>query len=108
MLAHTFRSRCWSGSCTAAPTEYGTRSVPTTLNSGFFTVASVRYRLAVGWLGHGLQDFFDHLIDVDPFGVGVEVGEDAVPQHGIGHRADVVGADGEPAVQDRPGLCRRG
>ena len=41
---------------------------------------------------------------VDTLGVGVEVGEDAVPQHGPDHGADIAGADGQAAVEDRPGL----
>ena len=38
------------------------------------------------------------------FGLGVEVGDDAVPQHGTGHGADVVAAGVEAAVQHGPGL----
>ena len=66
-----------------------------------------RAGLSVGRLGHGLEDSVDDLIGIDALGVGVEVGEDAVPQHGPDHGADVAGADGQAAVEDGPGLGRQ-
>ena len=63
-----------------------------------------RKRLAVAGLGNHPQDPFDHLIGVDALGVGVEIGEDAVSEHGICHGADVLGLHGETPPQDRPGF----
>ena len=63
---------------------------------------------AVGGFGHGLEELVDDLVGIDALGVGVEVGEDAVPQDGPDDGADVAGADGQAAVEDGPGLGRPG
>ena len=78
----------------------------------FFKIKQPGYqsgrRLAVG-LGGGFFDGRDQLIDdgvgVDSFGVGVEIGDEPVPQNGLGHRFHILDADVEPATGDGPCLC---
>src|SRR5208337_2292704 len=65
---------------------------------------SVTAGLTVRRLGHGLEDLVDDLIGADSLGVGIEVGEDAMAEHGSQDGADVAGADSQPAVQDGAGL----
>ena len=65
---------------------------------------SVTAGLTVRRLGHGLEDLVDDLIGADSLGVGIEVGEDAMAEHGPQDGADVAGADGQPAVEDGAGL----
>src|SRR5271157_6141272 len=65
---------------------------------------SVTAGLTVRRLGHGLEDLVDDLIRADSLGVGVEVGEDAMAEHGPQDGADVAGADSQPAVEDGAGL----
>ncbi len=61
-------------------------------------------RFAIGRLVDRLKELVDDLIGVDTLGVGIEVGEDAMSQDGSNHGADIAGADGEPAMEDGPGL----
>ena len=63
-----------------------------------------RIPLPVRRLAHALEDPVDDLVGVDAFGVGVEVGEDAVAEDGSDDGADVGGADGQAAVEDGPRL----
>ena len=42
-----------------------------------------------------------------PFGLGVEVGDDAVPQHGGGHCPNIFGIGEGPPVQHGPRLGPR-
>src|SRR5208337_5487358 len=65
---------------------------------------SVTAGLAVRRLGHGLEDLVDDLIGADSLGVGVEVGEDAMAEHGAQDGTDVAGADGQAAVEDSAGF----
>ena len=50
------------------------------------------------------DQFVDDLIGADSFGVGVEVGEEPMPQDRLGHSAHIFAADVQPAVQDGAGL----
>ncbi len=61
---------------------------------------SVTAGLTVRRLGHGLEDLVDDLVGADSLGVGIEVGEDAMAEHGAQDGADVAGADSQAAVQD--------
>src|SRR5262249_27856470 len=59
--------------------------------------------LAALELGHlrladGGEQLLDDVLAALALGLGLEVGADAVPQHGDGHLADVVEGDAEPAV----------
>ena len=67
------------------------------------TSSIVRLATVIGSarFGHDGQQFFDDLIGADAFGVGVEVGEQAVPQHRLGHPLHIVDANIQSAIQDR-------
>ena len=54
------------------------------------------------------QQPLDDLVGRDAGRLGVERGDDAVPQHRQGHAADVLGGGVVAAVQDGPGLGRPG
>ena len=60
--------------------------------------------LTVRRLGHGLEDLVDDLIGADSLDVGIEVGEDAMAEHGPQDGTDVAGADSPPAVEVGAGL----
>ncbi len=49
----------------------------------------------------------DDVVGLEPFGLGVEVGDDPVAEHGTGHGADVFRRDVKSAVQHRAGLGRQ-
>ncbi len=52
-----------------------------------------------------LEQLLDDRVGGDAFGRGGEVGQDAVPQHRVGQRLDVVGRDVRPAVEQGAGLA---
>ena len=62
------------------------------------------HRFSIRRFGDRGKKLPDHLIHVDPFRVGIEVREDAMPEHRVGHRAEVVGRHRIAAVEDRPGF----
>ncbi len=63
-------------------------------------------RLGVFRVTRGLVDeHFDDVVGADAFGFGVEVGEDAVAEGGVGDGADVFCADMIPALQEGAGLA---
>ena len=59
---------------------------------------SVTAGLTVQRLGHGLEDLVDDLIG-HSLGVGIEIGEDAMAEHGSQDGADVAGIDGQAAME---------
>ena len=56
--------------------------------------------------GDLLEQRIDHVVGRHAVGLGVEVGDDAVAEDGLGDRADVVGGDVEAALEDGAGLGR--
>ena len=42
------------------------------------------------------QQAFDNGIGIDPFGISVEISNNTVSQHSLGHMPDIIGADIEP------------
>ena len=56
--------------------------------------------------GGGLDQAADEIVGLDPFGLGVEVGHDAMPEHGVGHGADVAHVGEISPVQHGPGGCK--
>src|SRR5258706_11154427 len=52
-----------------------------------------------------VDQLFDQVVALDAFGFGVEVGDDAVTQHGGSDLADVFGADVIATLQQRAGLA---
>src|SRR5215510_4986322 len=50
--------------------------------------------------GHGFDQFLDHLIRIDFFGLRLEIEKDAMAQHGLGHGANVVARHVIAPVQD--------
>ena len=50
------------------------------------------------------QQSFEDIVGLEAFGLGVEVGDDAVAEDGEGDGADVVGGDVVAAVEDGAGL----
>src|SRR3990172_308448 len=54
--------------------------------------------------GHLAQQLVDQLVAAHPLRLSVEVPQDAVPQHGVRQRADVLDGDVVAAAHQRPRL----
>src|SRR5262245_51963746 len=54
--------------------------------------------------GNVFDEPTNHVVGLDPIGLGVEVGHDAMAQHGGGHGADVVAGGKVATVKHRAGL----
>ena len=66
------------------------------------------HRRVLALLGQLLQDFEQHVVGVDPFGLGFEVENHAVPQGGQIDAAHVLEADVVAAFQQGPHLGGQG
>lgn len=60
--------------------------------------------VSVGWLSDAFQDPLNHLVHVDAFGIGVEIGEEAVAEYWVGDSPDVFCGHREATVENRPSL----
>src|SRR5262249_41113945 len=56
---------------------------------GFSSSANASTQPRLGF-SDGFNQFFDHLIRIDFFGLGLEIEKDAMAQHGLSHCANVV------------------
>src|SRR5690242_12268079 len=57
------------------------------------------------WRGNRLEELGDDLVGRHPLGLRVEVEQNAMPQHGVRERADVVEADVIAPVHERARLA---
>src|SRR5207248_6142510 len=61
-------------------------------------------RSFVWFPGNDIRQAADQVIRLDPLGLGVEVGKDAMAEHRAGDGADILTRDVITAVQDGPGF----
>ena len=64
-------------------------------------------RFTVRRFGDRHKDLLDHLVNIDSFGICIEIGEDAVPEHRVDHFPYVFGSHGKTAVEDRSRFGRQ-
>ena len=68
--------------------------------------SGTRNLIAIRRLGHRLENLGNDRIDINPFGIGIEIGEYTVSEYRKGHCPDVFRCHCKSAVKDRSGFCR--